>query len=166
MGSIQALTVLVFTHLAIESPETLIAMRTPQLHEHPTIVNMCETNNRLRAEVGLPPQELCLELTRAAQDHAWFMARTGSFSHHSNLGPSGRAAKFGFRAPIRENIAMGQRGIRSAFTSWRHSGGHWANITSRTTHCGFGFARGPGGTCYWVAVYGDAGSQTVTVLQY
>jgi uncharacterized protein YkwD len=156
MGSFYAMTVLVCAHLAVESPETLASLRKPLLHEHPTIVRMCEQNNELRSQVGLPPQELCLELTKAAQDHAIFMARTGSFSHHSNFGPSGRAARFGFRGPIRENIAMGQRGIRSAFSSWRNSGGHWANITSRTTHCGFGYAVAPNGSAYWVAVYGDA----------
>ncbi len=150
MGSIQALTMLVLTHLAIESPETLVALRTPQLHEHPTIVEMCERNNSLRAEVGLPPQELCLELTRAAQDHAWFMARTGSFSHHSNLGPSGRAAKFGFRAPIRENIAMGQRGPNEVTQSWMNSSGHRANILGGHRYVGFGYARG-----VWVTVFAN-----------
>jgi uncharacterized protein YkwD len=163
MGSLYATTVLLMAHLAVESPETLVSLRKPLLHEHPTIVQMCECNNELRAQVGLPPQELNLELTRAAQDHAVYMARTGSFSHHSNLGPMGRAAKFGFRGPIRENIAMGQRGIRSAFQSWRNSSGHWANITSRTTHCGFGYAVSAQGSGYWVAVYGNADGSVTTV---
>lgn len=166
MGTMYAVTVLVCAHLAAESHDALLAQSKPLLIEHPTIVQMCACNNELRAEVGLPPQELSLELTRAAQDHARFMARTGNFSHHSNRGPSGRAAKFGFHGPMRENIAMGQRGIRSAFSSWRNSGGHWANITSRTTHCGFGYAVGANGAGYWVAVYGDAQGKSVVVKPF
>lgn len=126
----------------------------PPLHEHPTLVDMLARNNELRASVGLPPQRMSAELCKAAQNHANFMARTGAFSHYSNSGPQARASRFGFQGMVRENIAMGQVNVRSAFHSWQFSSGHWANICSRTTHAGFGYAISSGGSPYWVAVYG------------
>jgi len=125
------------------------------LHEHPTLVGMLEENNRLRASVGLPPHQISPELTKAAQDHAWFMAKTGSFSHHSNGGPGGRAARHGFGGLASENIAMGHPTIRSVFQGWRASSGHWANLTSNTRLAGFGYGISPSGERYWVAMYGN-----------
>ncbi len=125
------------------------------LHEHATLVRMLEENNRLRASVGLPPQRISPELTKAAQDHAWFMARTGNFSHYSNGGPGGRAARHGFGGMAAENIAMGQQTVRSVFQSWRTSSGHWANITSHNSLAGFGYGISPSGEKYWVGMYGN-----------
>jgi uncharacterized protein YkwD len=125
------------------------------LHEHPTLIKMLEENNRLRASVGLSPQTLSPDLTKAAQDHAWFMARTGSFSHFSNGGPDGRAARHGFGGLVAENIAMGQPTINSVFQSWRASGGHWSNIISSNRLAGFGYGISPSGEKYWVAMYGN-----------
>ncbi len=125
------------------------------LHQHPTLVRMLAENNRLRASVGLPAQQLSPELTKAAQDHAWYMARTGSFSHQSNGGPSGRAARHGFHGFAGENIAMGQPTIRSVFQSWRTSSGHWSNIISHNRLAGFGYGISPNGERYWVAMYGN-----------
>ena len=82
------------------------------------------------------------------------MARTHDFSHYSNGGPWARALKYGYQGSIRENIAMGQRSIDSAFTDWRNSGGHWASIISNTTDAGFGYAISADGTQFWVGVYG------------
>jgi uncharacterized protein YkwD len=124
------------------------------LHEHPTLVRMLEENNRLRASVGLPPHQISPELTKAAQDHAWYMARTGNFSHHSNGGPMARASRHGAYGFAGENIAMGQTTISSVFQSWRSSPGHWSNIISRTSLAGFGYGISPSGERYWVAVYG------------
>lgn len=129
--------------------------RDTPLHEHETLVKMLEENNRMRASVGRPAQEISPELTKAAQDHAWHMARTGHFSHYSNGGPAGRAARHGFDGPVAENIAMGHRTVRGAFQGWRASGGHWANMTGHQELAGFGYAISPSGEQYWVAVYGD-----------
>ncbi len=136
-----------------------VAAKTPTpksaLHEHPTLVRMLERNNRLRQSMGLPPHRVSPALTRAAQNHAWYMANTGAFSHDSNGGPMSRAQRYGYRNLVRENIAMGQVNVEHAFSSWRSSGGHWANITSGTRDAGFGYAIGRDGSRYWVAVYGD-----------
>lgn len=125
------------------------------LHEHPTLVRMLEENNRLRASVGRPAQQMSRELTRAAQDHAWYMARSGNFSHESNGGPVGRAAKYGCDGFSGENIAMGQPTVQGVFQSWRASSGHWANMISGATRAGFGYAIAPDGSTYWVAMYGN-----------
>jgi uncharacterized protein YkwD len=125
------------------------------LHEHPTLVRMLEANNRLRTSAGLSPQQMSPELTKAAQDHARYMARTGNFSHEGNGGPQGRATRHGFHGLAGENIAMGQPTVASAFSSWRSSSGHWANITSGTALAGFGYAIAPDGSTYWVAMYGN-----------
>jgi uncharacterized protein YkwD len=131
------------------------APKSAPLHEHPTLVRMLDENNRLRASVGRSPQQMSPELTKAAQDHARYMARTGNFSHQSNGGPQGRAVRYGFQGLAGENIAMGQSTVASAFSSWRSSSGHWANITSNTTLAGFGYAIAPNGATYWVAMYGN-----------
>jgi uncharacterized protein YkwD len=124
------------------------------LHQHPTLLSMLRRNNELRRRMGLRPQRINPLLTKAAQNHAWFMARTGSFSHYSNRGPWGRARRFGFGGQVRENIALGQGNVLSAFRSWRNSSGHWASIISDAPEVGFGYARNASGSPYWVAVYG------------
>lgn len=139
---------------SLVAADTEKAEKTP-LHEHETLVKMLKENNRLRASVGLPPQEISPELTKAAQKHAWHMARTGHFSHYGNGGPTARAARHGFHSPVAENIAMGHHTIKGVFRGWRASGGHWANMTGREGLAGFGYGIGPHGERYWVAVYGN-----------
>ena len=129
------------------------AEKTP-LHKHPTLVSMLASNNALRASRGMAAHRMSIALTKAAQDHAWYMARTGNFSHQSNGGPMGRARRYGYTGLVRENIASGQIGVAEAFSSWKASGGHWANIVSGTSEAGFGYAIAPDGTTYWVAMYG------------
>jgi uncharacterized protein YkwD len=151
MGTISLISAMVCAHAALMVTPT---PAEPELHEHPTLVSMLQENNRMRASVSLPPQQMSPELTKAAQDHANFMARTGSFSHYSNGGPSGRAARYGYHGGVAENIAMGYSNVASAFRGWRSSSGHWANITNNAPLAGFGFAISSNGTCYWVGMYG------------
>jgi uncharacterized protein YkwD len=131
------------------------AVAAQPLHQHPTLLRMLGRNNALRGRLGLRPHRINPELTKAAQDHAVYMARTGSFSHYSNGGPQGRALRWGFRGMVRENIAWGQHNVDAAFNSWQNSSGHYASIVSNTTEAGFGYAVGRDGRGYWVAVYGN-----------
>ncbi len=126
------------------------------LHRHPTLLRMLFRNNTVRNRFGLRSHRVHPALTKAAQDHANYMARTGDFSHYSNLGPSGRASKYGFRYGVMENIAYGYSSIEAAFAAWQASGGHWANMSSNSSVAGFGFAKSSNGTTYWVAMYGTA----------
>jgi uncharacterized protein YkwD len=115
---------------------------------------MLHRNNQIRTARGMRPLRISSRLTAAAQNHARYMAATGSFSHYSNGGPSGRAATYGYRYGVRENIAMGQRGVEGAFSTWTASGAHYANLMSQSGVAGFGYAVGKNGVPYWVAVYG------------
>jgi uncharacterized protein YkwD len=150
-----ALAVGAYANDSITAKKTTAAAKKALLHEHPTLVKMLDRNNALRKSMGLPAHRISPALTKAAQDHAWYMANSGAFSHDSNGGPMYRAQRYGYRNLVRENIAMGQANVSHAFSSWQSSGGHWANITSSTRDAGFGFAIGPDGSTYWVAVYGD-----------
>ena len=80
MGTLSLISAMVCaqTTLAVD-PKALEV----HLHEHPTLVSMLHENNRLRAQVGLRSHRISPELTKAAQDHANYMAATGSFSHYS-----------------------------------------------------------------------------------
>lgn len=116
---------------------------------------MLSVNNGYRARAGLSGHSQNGALQAAAQAHAEYMARTGQFSHNVNGTPQSRAAQFGYRGSIRENIAYGQSGTSGAFQDWSRSSGHWANMTSGTRTAGFGAARGANGQMYYVALYGD-----------
>ena len=122
---------------------------------HPTILSMLARNNATRTARGMRPMLLSARLTAAAQNHANYMARTGSFSHYSNGSPQGRVAAHGFRGGVRENIAMGQPSVEGAFNTWTASGAHYANMMSHSDVAGFGYALGSNGQAYWVAVYGN-----------
>lgn len=124
------------------------------LHRHPTLFGMLTRNNNMRKRAGLLPHRMNPSLTKAAQDHANFMAKTGQFSHYVNGGHQYRANKFGFRGGVRENIAMNGGGLDNAFGMWQASGAHYASIVSATTDAGFGYAVSAGGTVYYVGLYG------------
>lgn len=125
------------------------------LHRHPTLLGMLRRNNDIRRGVGLWPHRMNPALTKAAQDHANYMARTGDFQHYSNGGPQGRAARYGFHGGVRENIAWNYQGIEGAFGAWTTSSAHYASLVSSTTDAGFGYAVGNNGSTYWVGVYAN-----------
>jgi uncharacterized protein YkwD len=126
------------------------------LHQHPTMVTMLNHNNGIRGRVGLRGHRLNPALCKAAQNHAEYMASTGSFSHYTNGGYVERARRFGFRGNVLENIGYNYANTEHAFAAWQGSGAHYASIVSGTTDAGFGYARSPNGQTYWVSVYGAA----------
>ena len=118
-----------------------------------TIKSMCDESNRIRAEAGKHAHQLSEELCKAAQGHAEYMAEHGNMSHYINGSPSSRAKDAGWNGGfVTENIACGQRSVKSVFAVWRNSGGHYANMTGRYDRCGFGTAK-RGNMIYWCAVY-------------
>ena len=124
-----------------------------RLKNHITIKRMRQESDRIRQEAGKKEQSLDEELCKAAQGHAEYMAEHGNMSHYINGSPSSRAKDAGWKGGfVTENIAYGQRGIKSVFSVWRNSGGHYANMTGRYDRCGFGMAR-RGNLIYWCAVY-------------
>lgn len=126
------------------------------LDEHPTLLDMLKVNNRYRKSHGLRSHRINRLLCRAAQNQAEYMARGGEFSHYANGGYQGRARRFGYRGFVRENIAWGQHGVKSVFTTWINSSGHYASIMSNTRDAGFGLAYSKNGSPFWVAVYGSS----------
>lgn len=132
--------------------------RASRLAEHATLRSMLQENNQLRVSQGLSPLRISARLSAAAQNHANYMARTASFSHYCNGCPSSRAALYGYRSGVRENIAFGQSNPRSVFATWAASDKHNENLMSRSDLAGFGYARAQNGQVYWVAMYGPADS--------
>lgn len=136
------------------SAQKAVQVQQP-LHRHPTLLAMLRRSNQIRRNVGLRPQRINPALTKAAQDHANYMASTGSFSHYTNGGYQYRANKYGFRGGVRENIASGFGTVDATFNTWQGSGGHYASIVSGTSEAGFGYAVSRNGATYWVGVYGS-----------
>lgn len=132
--------------------------RAARLTEHPTLRSMLQENNQLRVCKGLAPLRISARLSAAAQNHANHMARTRSFSHYCNGNPSSRAALYGYRCGVRENIAFGQPNPQSVFATWAASEKHYVNLMSKSDLAGFGYARAQNGQVYWVAMYGSADS--------
>ena len=132
--------------------------RAARLAEHPTLRSMLQENNQLRVSKGLTPLRISARLSAAAQNHANYMARTRSFSHYCNGNPSSRAALYGYRSGVRENIAFGQPNPQSVFATWAASDKHYVNLMSKSDLAGFGYARAQNGQIYWVAMYGPADS--------
>ena len=104
---------------------------------HPTIARLLTLHNQTRARVGLGPLTLNEQMCASAQQHANWMASTGTFTHS--------------RLPYRENIAYGQSSPEHAVQTWTYSPGHYQNMCSGR-EAGFGY-QVRGGQGYWVAVF-------------
>lgn len=115
---------------------------------------MLKANNDLRLSAGLEPQSVSAKLTKAAQFHADYMARTLNFGHNRNLGLTGRLQHFAYDGTARENIAYGSKTVTLTFDVWQGSRRHWSNIICDAPQVGFGYAVSAKGTPFWVGVYG------------
>ncbi len=73
-----------------------------------------EQTNAQRAQYGLPPLEVDLELVKSARAHAIWMTTYQTLQHA--------------RQPVAENIAMGQQDQYEVLNTWMRSPGHRANI--------------------------------------
>ncbi|MEW4455917.1 CAP domain-containing protein [Bremerella sp. JC817] len=126
------------------------------LHKHPTLVKMWKHSNEIRARYQLHAQRISPELTKAAQDHAWYMARTGQFSHSVNGGFVARARRHSYPgSPYGEIILYGSSNISDCFNGWLNSPGHRAILLSGAREVGYGYAISRNGTAYWVGVFGN-----------
>lgn len=96
------------------------------------------------------------QLSRAAQEHAEFMARYGRLSHYgyNNARPYERARRHGVYASyIAENLAMGSHSEHEVFQRWMNSHGHRRNIMGSYYKMGVGKAVAHNGTVYWCVMY-------------
>lgn len=117
--------------------------------------------NAYRAQNGLGALTISTNLTRAATWHGTDMGQKRYFSHTDSLGrsPSTRAQNCGYPSGAGENIAAGTvwDTAQEAFTAWRNSSGHNANMLN-SSYKKIGIARvyvsGSPYGYYWVTNFG------------
>jgi uncharacterized protein YkwD len=120
-------------------------------------VNIASAGTQLsvqRAQNGIVrPLGYSPALQAAAEAHAQYLSRTGTFSHTGPGGstPRNRVERAGYRSCLTaENIARGQPDARSVIANWMASPGHRENIlNAQLTQ--YGFARAGS---VWVLVLG------------
>lgn len=113
---------------------------------------MLELHNTVRARTGRGPLVVNSQLQSAAQGYANILHRTRGFGHYAGgTTPTGRIYRSGY-APVAwgENMAVTPGGEAAAFSLWRSSSGHNANILGNFKEVGFGSTGN-----YYVAVYGS-----------
>jgi len=116
--------------------------------------------NVLRANNGIAPVVLNVELNQAAYDHSDDMARNNYFSHTGLNGStfSQRAIAAGYMgSPRGENIAAGNYSVMNTFNQWVNSSGHLNNmLNSNVNEMGIGHAAFNGSTYthYWTQIFG------------
>ena len=114
---------------------------------------MLELHNTVRARAGRGPLVVNSKLQSAAQGYADILYRTRGFGHYAGgTTPNGRIYRSGY-VPVSwgENMALTSGGEASAFSLWRSSPGHNANILGNFREVGFGNTGN-----YYVAVYGSS----------
>ncbi|MDB4885429.1 MAG: uncharacterized protein JWN79_867 [Gemmatimonadetes bacterium] len=116
--------------------------------------------NAERRNARLTPLTRSINLMRAAELQAAQMARVNVMEHdipgaaYPTLASRLAYVKYPVRA-AGENIGEGYRSPAEAVAGWMASSGHRANILSASyTEIGTAMAPGPGGTVFWVQVFG------------
>jgi len=98
---------------------------------NPLIDEVLRVTNVYRAEHGLQPLTLNIELSNAAQVHSEDMALRDFFSHTGSNGTrvSDRTKSAGYQSPyVGENIAAGYMSAEEVVRGWINSPGHRENI--------------------------------------
>jgi uncharacterized protein YkwD len=109
--------------------------------------------NAYRRRAGVPPVSLQWQLNRAAQSHAYDMARRNVLSHIGSDGSSGgtRISRTGYRWwTWGENVAAGQTSPSQVVWAWLSSPSHRAVMLDRRfQQMGLGRAVASNGRVYW-----------------
>jgi hypothetical protein len=126
------------------------------------VVNL---TNQFRAQNGLGPLSVDIDLAEAAQVHSENMAYQDFFSHTGADGskPWDRAATAGYESgTVGENIAAGYTTPQAVVEGWINSEGHRANmLNSRYNEIGVGYFYHQNDTgeinyrTYWTQVFGN-----------
>lgn len=101
------------------------------LHADPVATN---TINTIRAGKGMPAIAYSDRLEKVARSHARDMMKKGFFSHKGSNGSTvgKRAKRAGYRwCLVAENIAKGQKDIKTVMESWRTSPSHYQNLVRK-----------------------------------
>ena len=119
--------------------------------------------NNLRTTNGLPAFQYDSSLATAAQNHASWMAQTGTYSHYQTNGssPQSRADTVGYIGFVSENIVGGTNLTpREGLIWWQNSPVHNQTLlTSRYVHAGTGYALSADGQRMYVLVVGRPSDQ-------
>ena len=99
-----------------------------------------------RRNNGLGPLHVDRELMRLAQEQARAMAARNELGHNVGVSFSERVRKSTIRArTVVENVAAGYHTLAEAFSGWRDSPGHRANmLTPEATRMGIAAVYAPG----------------------
>lgn len=123
--------------------------------------------NQVRANYGLPPYQYNNTLAIAAQNHANWMAFTGTYSHVQTDGstPQSRANAAGYSGYVSENIVGGTSLTPSqGVTWWTNSAVHFNTMVSnRYTEIGIGYAIGHDQNFYVLVVGNPSGGPPAVV---
>jgi hypothetical protein len=107
------------------------------------IQEVVDRTNQFRAQNGLPPLTIDLDLNEAAQNHTEDMAFNDYFSHYGRDGsrPWDRAEDAGYESgTVGENIAVGYRTPAAVVDGWINSDGHRAAmLNARYNEIGVGY---------------------------
>ena len=112
--------------------------------------------NAIRAAHGVPPLKLHPQLQAATNQQSVVMAKTGKMAHTAARGYdfSSRLKMVGYRGAAAENIARGQKSLRSVLSGWMNSRGHRRNMLNpRMRYFGLAVVQGKGRN-YWAMVLG------------
>jgi uncharacterized protein YkwD len=109
-----------------------------------------------RRNHGLAPVTVDRELTRLAEAHARTMAAHNEVGHNvgANFAERIRASRIRARAVV-ENVAAGYHTLAEAFSGWRDSPGHRANMLNpEVTRIGIAAVYAPGSKykVFWVLI--------------
>ncbi len=117
--------------------------------------DVAQLTNSYRAQIGLPPLKVSMQLERVAQSHGEDMVRNRFFSHAGSDGSDvgDRALRDGYGyCVIAENIAQGHRSAEDVARGWMKSAGHRRNMLDRSV-TEIGVTRSRQNT--WVMVLGS-----------
>ncbi|MCO8271939.1 CAP domain-containing protein [Actinoplanes sp. TRM 88003] len=113
--------------------------------------------NQQRAAHGCKAVVVSPALTRSAQGHSAYQARTNTLSH-AGAGNSTfvtRTIAAGYNRPLSENVAFGFTSAAAVVNGWMASPGHRANILNcKAITVGVGVAYAANGTPYFTQEFG------------
>lgn len=121
------------------------------------LVDLLRLHNEVRKLERQPPLTLDERLTRAAQQHSFWMASRGDIDHVGcrGLGPDGRVLIAGCDVQlVGENLLLGVDSPAAAVAAWYRSTPHREVMADpKFTAVGFGVTRDAEGHYWWCALY-------------
>lgn len=127
-------------------------------------IGLLDEHNQTRMRANKKPLVINELLTKAALNHAIWMATNNSMSHdgENGSGPLDRVRSVGYNpSKVGENIAMGYPDIATVMSGWRKSPGHYSNIIGDYKEVGFGVVS-RGNRLFWAAVFATGQAKTPT----